>query len=107
MGCTAYHESRHVRTSYVCWFYNMQVQAHNWEEIAQLCALKHVEVTVRQLIAQIHAFVTLTALTIIHLVLRCFSDKDVCCSNISAVGLVAARADWDYTSMATVCCSLR
>jgi hypothetical protein len=24
-----------------------------------------------------------------------FSDKDVCCSNISAVGLVAARADWD------------
>jgi hypothetical protein len=61
MGCTAYHESRHVRTSYVVCCLQHAFK-HIIEEIAQLCALKHVEVTVRQLImAQIHAFVTLTA----------------------------------------------
>jgi hypothetical protein len=49
---------------------------------------------VRQLIHVNPTFVTLTAheLPIDH----CAAFRqDVCCSNISAVGLVAARADWD------------
>jgi hypothetical protein len=84
----------------------MQVQAHNWEEIAQLCALKHdggdcasahrADPRIR------YADSTYNYPSSIALLFR----QDVCCSNISAVGLVAARADWDYTNMATVCCSL-